>query len=67
MKRSLILAGEIIFIVGMGIFAIYEVEDFKIVPNYQIISVLFVLLILVDVAALLRRYFKKSKTKQTPA
>ncbi len=67
MKRNLILAGEIIFVIGMGLFAIYEVERFKIVPYYQIISVFFVFLVLVDVAMLLRRYFKKPETKQTPS
>lgn len=67
MKGNLILAGEIIFVIVMGIFAIYEVEGFKIVPYHQIISVLFVFLVLVDVAMLLRRYFKKSETKQNPS
>ena len=67
MKGNLILAGEIIFIVGMGIFAIYKVEDFKEVPYYQIISVFFVFLVLVNVAMLLRRYFKNSETKQNPS
>ena len=65
MKRSLILAGEIIFIIVMGLIAIYEVEGFKEVPYHQIISVFFVFLVLVDVAMLLRRYFKKPETKQT--
>ena len=51
----------------MGLFAIYEVEDFKIVPYHQIISVLFVFLVLVNVAMLLRRYFRKFETKKNPS
>ena len=67
MKGNLVLAGEIIFLIGMGLFAIYEVEDFKIVPYYQIISVFFIFLVLIDVAMLLRRYFRKFETKQNPS
>ena len=67
MKRNLRLAGDIIFVIGMGLFVIYVNEGFKILPYQQIISGFFVFLILVTVAVLLRRYFKKSETKQTPS